>query len=100
MLLISYNSLSQLYCQKIENEEENINLFIVEMIYKNQKFIITDKNNKNHLQLKTDIPIWHKENMINLGVKYLLPKDYKAFAWIDADIEFESSTWAIDTLKI
>ena len=88
------------FVKRIENEEENINLFIVEMIYKNQKFIITDKNNKNHLQLKTDIPIWHKENMINLGVKYLLPKDYKAFAWIDADIEFESSTWAIDTLKI
>jgi hypothetical protein len=38
--------------------------------------------------------------MINLGVKYLLPKDYKAFAWIDADIEFESPTWAMDTLKI
>ena len=70
------------------------------MIYKNQKFIITNKNNKNHLQLKTDTPIWHKENMINLGVKYLLPKNYKAFAWVDADIEFENNTWALDTLKI
>jgi glycosyltransferase involved in cell wall biosynthesis len=38
--------------------------------------------------------------MINLGVKYLLPKNYKAFAWIDADIEFENTTWALDTLKI
>jgi hypothetical protein len=77
-----------------------VRLFIVEMIYENQKFIITDKKNKNHLQLKTDTPIWHKENMINLGVKYLLPKNYKAFAWIDADIEFESNSWALDTLKI
>lgn len=81
-------------------EEEDINLYIVEMIYPKQKFIITDKNNKNHLQLKTDTPIWHKENMVNLGVKYLLPESWKAFAWIDADIEFESSTWALDTLKI
>jgi len=88
------------FVKRIENEEENVNLFIVEMIYKDQRFIITEKNNKNHLQLKTDVPIWHKENMINLGVKYLLPKDYKVFAWIDADIEFESSTWASDTLKI
>ena len=55
---------------------------------------------ENHLQLKTDIPIWHKENMINLGVKYLLPKSWKAFAWIDADIEFENPSWALDTLKI
>jgi hypothetical protein len=38
--------------------------------------------------------------MINLGVKHLLPKNYKAFAWIDADIEFDSCTWALDTLKV
>ena len=88
------------FVKRIEEEEENVNLFIVEMAYKGQKFIVTDKNNKNHLQLRTDVPIWHKENMVNLGVKYLLPKTYKAFAWVDADIEFESNTWALDTLKI
>jgi hypothetical protein len=38
--------------------------------------------------------------MINIGVKKLLPQNWKAFAWIDADIEFESNTWALDTLKI
>lgn len=88
------------FVKRIEEEEEHVRLFIVEMIYENQKFIITDKKNKNHLQLKTETPIWHKENMINLGVKYLLPKNYKAFAWIDADIEFESNSWALDSLKI
>lgn len=88
------------FIKRIEEEEENVELYVVEMIYPNQKFIITDKKNKNHLQLKTDIPIWHKENMINLGVKYLLPKSWKAFAWIDADIEFENPSWALDTLKI
>jgi hypothetical protein len=88
------------FVKRIEEEEEYVNLFIVELIYNNQKFIITDKKNKNHLQLKTSIPIWHKENMVNLGVKYLLPKKYKAFAWIDGDIEFENSSWALDTLKI
>ena len=88
------------FVKRFEEEETNINLYIVEMIYTGQKFMVTDKNNKNHLQLKTNIPIWHKENMVNLGVKYLLPKDYKAFAWIDADIEFENNTWAMDTLKI
>lgn len=88
------------FVQRIEDEEANVNLFIVEMVYGQQQFIVTDKKNKNHLQLRTATPIWHKENMINLGVKYLLPADYKAFAWIDADLEFESSTWALDTLKI
>ena len=88
------------FVKRIEEEEEYVNLFIVEMIYNNQKFIITDSKNKNHLQLKTEVPLWHKENMINLAVKYLLPKKYKAFAWIDADIEFENNSWALDTLKI
>lgn len=88
------------FVKRIEEEEGNVNLFVVEMIYTNQKFIVTSKNNKNHLQLKTDIPIWHKENMVNLAVKYLLPPNYKAFAWIDADIEFENNYWALDTLKI
>ena len=94
-----YKLLNQ-FVKRINEEEEYVNLFIVEMIYQNQKFIITDKNNKNHLQLITDVPIWHKENMVNLGVKYLLPKNYKAFAWIDADLEFENNSWALDTLKI
>jgi len=88
------------FVKRIEEEEENVNLFVVEMIYEKQKFIITSSKNKNHLQLKTTTPLWHKENMINLGVKYLLPKNYKAFAWIDSDIEFENNSWALDTLKI
>ena len=92
--------LAKEFIKRIEEEEEHINLFIVEMIYPNQQFILTKKNNKNHLQLKTDIPLWHKENMINIGVQKLLPKNWKAFAWIDADIEFENPTWALDTLKL
>jgi len=86
--------------ERIFKDEKYVSLYIVELAYGNQKFAVTDKNNPNHLQLRTITPLWHKENMINLGVKYLLPKDYKAFAWIDADIEFENKDWALDTLKI
>jgi hypothetical protein len=88
------------FVKRIEEEEEHVNLFVVELIYENQQYIVTDKKNKNHLQLKTEVAIWQKENMINIGIKRLLPKSWKAVAWIDADIEFESSSWALDTLKI
>jgi hypothetical protein len=37
--------------------------------------------------------------MINCGIR-LLPPDWKAMAWIDADIEFENPSWATDTLRI
>jgi hypothetical protein len=87
------------FLQRIEYEEPDVILYVVEIAYKNQKFIITDSKNPRHLQLRTEIPLWHKENMINLGIK-LLPVNWKAFAWIDGDLEFESSTWALDTLKI
>jgi hypothetical protein len=88
------------FVKRMEEEETNVRLFIVELTYAEQKFIITDKKSKNHLQINTKTPIWHKENMVNLAVKYLLPSNWKAFAWIDADIEFESNSWALDTLKI
>jgi len=89
------------FIKRIEKYEKYVELFIVELVYNNQEFKITNNNNKNHLQLRTDTaPLWHKENMINLGVKKLLPKDWKAFGWIDADIEFESLNWAEDTLKL
>jgi hypothetical protein len=80
--------------------EESIILYIVELAYNDQNYYITEKGNKRHLQLRANVPVWHKENMINLGVKYLLPKTWRAFAWIDADIEFESTTWASDALKV
>jgi len=81
-------------------QEENIILYVVELAYGEQEFYVTEKNNKRHLQLRGSVPLWHKENMINIGVRKLLPKTWKAFAWIDADIEFENPSWALDTLKV
>lgn len=87
------------FIDKMEREQDII-IYVVELAYNNQTFKVTNANNKRHLQLRTEIPLWHKENMINLGIKYLLPSDWKAVAWIDADIEFDNPHWATDTLKI
>lgn len=92
--------LAKEFIKRMELDETNIILYVVEFAYGNQKFIMTDSNDKRHLQVRVDTPIWHKENMINCGVKALLPNTWKAFAWIDADVEFESTTWALDTLKV
>ena len=86
--------------QRFRNEETDAILYIVELVYGNQKFKCTEQNNPHHLQLRTNHAVWHKENMINLGVKHLLPQDWKAFAWIDSDLSFESLTWCTDTLKL
>jgi hypothetical protein len=36
--------------------------------------------------------------MINLGVRYLLPKDWKYVAWIDTDIAFRDPGWALECI--
>lgn len=86
-------------------DNQDVILYIVEMVYRKcdnvyQEYHITEAGNPFHLQLKADVPLWHKENMIDLGIKNLLPQNWKAVAWIDADIEFENPNWACDTLKI
>ena len=81
-------------------EYDNIKLYVVELAYGEQEFVITDPTNSQHLQLRTKHALWHKENMINVGVKKLLPTNWKAMAWIDGDIEFENPNWPMDTLKV
>jgi hypothetical protein len=74
-------------------------LYVVELAYGDQVHAVTQPHNPRHLQLRTNTPMWHKENMINLAVKNLLPSNWKAFAWIDADIEFKNSNWVTQTLS-
>jgi len=81
-------------------EDPNVILYVVELAYNTQNHYITDRKNPRHLQLRTNDVLWHKENMINVGIKKLLPKSWKAVAWIDADVEFENTSWAKDTLKV
>ena len=81
-------------------KEPHVILYVVELVYNDQSFEVTSADNKRHLQLRGQIPLWHKENMINLGIKKLLPSDWKAVAWIDADIDFDNPYWAFNTLQI
>ena len=97
--------LTKEFILRMEREEaDRVNLFVVELAYGNQPFLVAKEAsvNSRHLQLRGgDTPLWHKENMINIAVQQLLvPRNYKAFAWIDADVEFENFSWAEDTLKI
>uniref|UniRef100_A0A6C0EBJ5 Protein kinase domain-containing protein n=1 Tax=viral metagenome TaxID=1070528 RepID=A0A6C0EBJ5_9ZZZZ len=82
-------------------DEDNVILYVVELAYGDQNFYLTDDTNPNHLRLRTDhSPIWHKENIINIGIKRLLPENWKAVAWLDSDIEFDDPHWTLNTLKI
>lgn len=40
--------------------------------------------------------LWAKENLVNIAVKEL-PSDWRAFVWMDGDLEFTNSRWIDNT---
>ena len=76
----------------------NVQLHMVEAAYGDRHHEVTETNNGRDLQLRTNTEIWIKENMINLGVRHLLPRDWRYMAWVDADVHFRSPSWALDTV--
>lgn len=89
---------SKNFIERYSNHPQ-INLFVVELTYVDSNFVLTEENNKNHLQLRTEYPLWHKENLINIGIEKLLPKDWEYVAWIDCNLEFENDDFVDKTLK-
>lgn len=86
-----------------QQEEEflampNLKLYTVEAAFGDRQHEITVSGNPHHLLLRTNSEIWIKENLINLGVRYLLPKNWKYLAWIDADISFRDHHWAQEAM--
>ena len=78
-----------------------VRLFVVELCYGTQEFQVTSATDHTHLQVRANPGevLWHKENMINMGVARLLPSDWQSFAWIDADVEFLEPSWAQEALN-
>jgi hypothetical protein len=62
-------------------------LYTIEAAYGDRDHQVTDAGNPRHIQVRTRHELWHKENLINLGVARL-PADWKYVAWIDADVHF------------
>lgn len=94
-----YKSRYELY-KKFEQmvKDSGANLFTVEVAFGDRPFEITQFGNPNHLQMRTFDELWHKENMINLGVQRL-PAEAEYIAWIDADISFTRPDWLIETVQ-
>ncbi len=77
----------------------NVKLHLVEAAFGDRHHEVTVSDKTNHLQLQITQEIWHKENMINLGVAHLLPKDWRYCAWIDTDVQFLDPNWAMETMQ-
>lgn len=76
----------------------NVKPYMVEVAFGDRHHELTVTDDASHLQLRTRSEIWTKEASINLGVRYLLPRDWRYVCWADCDIEFRHPGWALETI--
>jgi hypothetical protein len=72
-------------------------LYVVEGAFGERDYEVTDPKNPTHIRVQTDSELWHKENLINIGISRL-PPTWKYVAWIDADIDFMHPNWMLETV--
>lgn len=89
-------SMYQMFKEKMDYYS-GIKLITVELAYEGQKHKVTNWHNPDHIQIMTNKPLWHKENLLNIALKHL-PKTAKYVAWVDADIEFCNVNWVSETI--
>ncbi len=77
-------------------DTSNVKLHIVEAAHGDRHHELEES--EHHLRLRINSNAWIKENLINLGVRHLLPRDWRYMAWVDADIEFRDPNWAQNAL--
>ncbi len=77
----------------------HVKLYVVEAAFGERAHEVTDPLNVQHLCLRTKQELWHKENMVNLGVKRLLPPDWRYMCWADCDVSWPNLNWAQECLQ-
>lgn len=76
----------------------NVVLHMVELAYGDRPFEITNKSlYPNDIQLRTRSELFHKENLLCLGVRSF-PSDWQYGAIIDADFHFTRHDIALETI--
>lgn len=77
-----------------------VTLWTVEVAFGARQHEITLVDNPQHVQLRTDAEIWHKENALNIGIQHLSRQvpDWEYVAWVDADVTFARHDWAVETI--
>lgn len=73
-------------------------LWTVEQAFGDRPFELTEADDPKDIRFRSFDEIWHKENMINLGIARL-PSDWEYVAWIDADVMFGNPDWLTETVQ-
>jgi hypothetical protein len=94
-----YERRYELHQQFVERliAHKNIRVYTVEIAFGDRSHG-GNYGNHTHICLRSDQEIWHKENMINIGISKL-PTDWQYVAWIDADVAFNNLDFVNETIE-
>lgn len=78
-----------------------VHLTTVEIAFGNRPFEHTHELNPDHIQLRTDDVLWHKERALNVGIQHVMKRypNAKYIGWFDDDVRFANPNWVDDTIK-
>jgi hypothetical protein len=75
---------------------QGLPVLIVELAFGDEPFRVPDAVADRIVRLRTNTVLWHKERLINLGLRHL-PQECRFVAWLDADVLFENERWVAET---
>jgi hypothetical protein len=78
-------------------QSPNVVLHMVELAYGDRPFEVTVRDHPGDVQLRTSTELFHKENLLNLGVRHF-PSDWHYGAIIDADFHFTRHDWSLEAV--
>ena len=74
-----------------------VNLVVVEAYSSNSKYRI-NKLHDNIISIRTEEVYWMKENLLNIGIEFLLDYKIKNIGWLDCDILINDSNFLEKTI--
>lgn len=81
-------------------QSPNVRFYPVELAYGDRPFEVTDADDPLALRLRTDSEMFHKENLINLGVQMKFPPGWKYGGYSDGDFHFTRHDWALEAIHM
>jgi hypothetical protein len=77
----------------------NVALYPVELAYGDRPFEVTEEGDPLAVRLRTDCEMFHKENLINIGVSRF-PDGWKWGGYTDGDFHFTRYDWALEAIQM
>jgi hypothetical protein len=76
--------------------------YFVELAYEDDAFEVASPGDAHHLALRWPrgaVRFFCMEAMFNAGVRALLPRDWRAVAFVDLEVRLRNPDWAVDALR-